>query len=267
MEKVNTKDSHEAVPVRHQLKKNEDLIRARIKNFWGYGDLMSDIWFVGMEEGGDGSITKLMKRYEATSKGEVFDIVKDMQGQDDHLALFKEDASPQDTYRRLIYFLLYIQTGLEPTPDEILAYQINHFGRKNKNHASLELMPMACRSIHEKDWVYREADIEGFASKKEYLKKYAPLRASRLRELAQKHKPKLVICYSMGYRKYWSLIPNVPFQEVIRHKLHIAKDDGTIYAVVPHSVARGMSNNDWKQIAEAILKGQEGLLKQENPQT
>jgi len=229
------------------------LIQERIKNFWGYGNLDSDVWFVGMEEGCDGSIPKIIQRFESTSRGEVFDIVADMQGQEDHLALFKENASLQKTYRRLIYFLLYIQTKREPTPDEMRAYQINHFGRKNNNHAVLELMPMACHSMHEKDWVYGGVDIEGFASKKEYLKKYAPLRVDLLRELIRTHKPRIVIFYVMSYRKYWSLIPSVPFEEVIKGKLYIAKDDSTAYAVVPHSVAHGMSNNDWKQIAETIL--------------
>ena len=76
-----------------------------------------------------------------------------MHGQEDHLSLFKENALPQKTYIRLIYFLLYIQTHNEPTPDEMLAYQINHFGRKINDHAVLELMPMACHTMHEKDWV------------------------------------------------------------------------------------------------------------------
>lgn len=229
------------------------LIQERIKNFWGYGNLDGDVWFIGMEEGGDGSLPKLMRRYEATSNGEVFDIYDDMRGDKDHMAWFEENASPQRTYRRLIYLLLYIKTKKAPTPDEILQYQIKHFGRKKNDHAVLELMPMACRTMHENDWVYRELDIDGFASKKEYLKKYVPERVERLRGLIIKHKPKLVIFYSTVYRKYWSLIPSVPFQEVLKSNLYVAKDDHTVYAVVPHSVAHGMSNDDWMQIAQYLI--------------
>ena len=229
------------------------LIKERIKNFWGYGNLNSDVWFVGMEEGCDGSISKLIKRFEATSSGEVFDICDDMQGDADHMAWFKEGAPTQATYRKLIYLLLYFQTSKEPSLEDIRQYQISHFGRKNNDHAVLELMPLPARSLKEKDWVYASSGIEGLSSRREYLKKYKPERIKRLCELIQGHKPKVVICYSMVYLEDWMQIITAQFQEVIPKKLHVAKDDSTIYAIVPHSVAHGVSNNDWKQIAEKIM--------------
>jgi hypothetical protein len=230
------------------------LTNERIKNFWGYGDLESDVWFVGMEEGCDGSIPKLIKRFGATSSGEVFDICDDMQGDADHMAWFKDGAPTQATYRKLIYLLLYFQTHKEPSLDDIREYQIDHFGRKKNNHAVLELMPLPARSLHAKDWVYASSGIEGLSSRREYLKKYKPERTKRLRELTQKHKPKLVICYSMVYLEDWMQITDTPFHEVIPKKLNVAKDDHTVYAVVPHSVAHGMSNDDWKQIAGKIME-------------
>ncbi len=229
------------------------LIQERIKNFWGYGNLDSDVWFVGMEEGCDGSISNLIQRFEATSHGEVFDIVHDMQGNEDHLRWFKEGAPTQSTYRKLIYLLLYFQTKKEPTLDDIREYQIKHFGRKNSNHAVLELMPLPAKSLKASDWLYGSLGIESLSSRREYLKAYKPERVKRLQELVRMHKPKFVICYSMGYLKDWKLISPTPLKEVIEKKLYIAKDDSTVYAVVPHSVAHGMSNNDWEMTAKIIL--------------
>lgn len=254
MKQFNTEDSSTAVPVRHQLRNYADLIRGRIKNFWGYGNLDGDVWFVGMEEGCDGSIPNLIQRFESTSHGEVFDIVDDMQANEEHLRWFKEGAPTQSTYRKLIYLLLCFQTMKEPTLEDIREYQINHFGRKNNNHAVLELMPLPARSLKESDWLYGSSGIDTLSSRREYLKANKPERVKRLQELVQIHKPKFVICYSMGYLDDWKILSPTPLKEVIGKKLYIAKDDSTVYAVVPHSVARGMSNNDWKDIAEFILK-------------
>lgn len=253
MKKLNIEDSHTAVPVQHQLSNFSDLVRSRIKNFWGYGNLDGDTWFVGMEEGCDGSIPNLIQRFEATARGEAFDIVEDMTDSEDHLKWFTEGAPTQSTYRKLIYLLLYFHTKKEPTLDDIREYQIHHFGRKKNNHAVLELMPLPAKSLHVKDWIYASSGIEGLSSRREYLKRYKPERAERLRELIEKHKPKFVIFYSMVYLKEWAEVVPVPLKEVVEGKLHIAKDDRTVYAVVPHSVAHGVSNNDWRQIAETIL--------------
>ncbi len=230
------------------------LIQERIKNFWGYGNLKSKIWFVGMEEGCDGSISKLVKRFEATARGEVFDIYDDMRHDADHMRWFQEKAPTQATYRRLIYLLLYLETRKEPTLEEIREYQIKHFGRKHKDHAVLELMSLPARSLKQKDWVYASSGIDGLSSREEYLKKYQPERVRRLRELIREHKPKIVIFYSLTYLEQWGQIPDTPFHKVDELKLHTAKDDHTLYAVVPHSVAPKMSRQDWKLIAEAILR-------------
>ena len=78
------------------------------------------------------------------------------------------------------------------------------------------------------------------------------MRVERLRALIQKHRPKLVIFYSRIYAADWQLVAGAPLTEIIPGKLSIAKDDGTVYAVVPHSIAHGHSNSDWRDIAEGI---------------
>ncbi len=94
----------------------------------------------------------------------------------------------------------------------------------------------------------------GLASRREYVKKYKLERVQRIRELITKNKPKLVICYSALYLEDWKQVTDAPFQELITKKLYMAKDDSTLYAIVPHSVAHGVSNNDWAQIARAIME-------------
>lgn len=229
------------------------LIEERIKNFWGYGDFKSDIWFVGMEEGYNQDNESLLKRLEATAGKEIFDIYDDMKHDNAHMKWFEEGSKTQATYRRLIYLLLYLQNKKEPTLEEIRQFQIKQFGRKKSNHAVLELMPLPAKSISVKDWVYKEAKLEGLNTRKEYLKIYKPKRVARLRELINKYKPKIVIFYSLTYLEDWKETIPVPLQKVANTKLYIAKDHDTLYAVVPHSTSFGISTNDWKKIAESLI--------------
>lgn len=230
----------------------EILIQERIKNFFGYGNLESDIWFVGMEEGFDGSMNLLYERFKTTSNKIVCDIVEDMQTSPDHLRWFADNAPTQKTYRPLIYIHLYLTTGKEPTLEEIRQFQIGSFGRKKSDHTVLELMPLPSRSIKEADWLYGDFNIEGLASRKEYLKTYKPRRVHQLQELIHEHKPKLVLFYSRTYLSDWQQIANIPFEEIIPKKLHTAKDHDTLYAVVPHATSFGMSTSDWKNIVEVL---------------
>jgi len=228
------------------------LIQERIKNFFGYGNLDSDVWFVGMEEGFDGSMDLLYQRFKTTSNKVVCDIVEDMRTSPDHLRWFEGNAPTQKTYRPLIFIQLYLKTGTEPTLEEIRQFQINSFGRKIADHTVLELMPLPSKSIKESDWLYGDFNIEGLASRREYLKTYKSERVEGLQKLIQKHRPKLVLFYSRTYLPDWQQIADIPFEEVLPRKLHIAKDHGTLYAVVPHATSFGMSNGDWRAIAEKI---------------
>ena len=41
----------------------KELIENRINHFFGYGNIESDIWFIGMEEGFDGNLSDLKIRF------------------------------------------------------------------------------------------------------------------------------------------------------------------------------------------------------------
>lgn len=228
------------------------LIRERIKNFWGYGNLTSDVWFVGMEEGYNESNEILFERFKATAHAAVFDIYEDLRVDPGHVYWFEENAPTQPTYRPLIFIHRYLQTRAEPTLEEVREYQIRKFGRKTADHAVLELMPLPSKSIKESDWLYADSGVEGLSSRKEYLATYKPQRVRELHVLIQTHKPKLVLFYSRGYLPDWQQIAGAPFEEVIPKKLHTAKDHGTLYAVVPHATSFGMSKNDWCDIAKCL---------------
>lgn len=243
---MNTKDS----PFGEEFK---ILIQERIKNFWGYGNLDSPYWFIGMEEGYNESNEILHDRFTATAQQQVCDIYHDLKIDPGHVIWFEENAPIQRTWRRLIEMMLYAETHTFPDKEAIRAFQINKLGRKNSNNALLELMPLPSKSIAEKDWLYADSGVEGLSSRKDYLETYKDERIEALRKLVEKHKPKYVICYSLSYQEDWQKLTDASFIEVNPRRLYLAKDSNTTFAITPHSVAQGLSNKDWQMIIEELF--------------
>jgi len=230
----------------------EILIKKRMKNFWGYGNLKSDIWFVGMEEGFDDTYETLYERFRVTADKQVIDISDDMKNCPDHMKWFQKGAPTQKTYRALISVLLYIRNNKEATLEEIREYQIEKFGRLHADHAILELMPLPSKSIRPEDWLYEDVDVAGLTSRSIYLEMYKPERVEALHKLIQEHKPKLVIFFSRTYADDWKKIAQTEFDDVIEKKLSIAKDHRTTYAMIPHATSFGVSSADWVDIATKL---------------
>lgn len=229
------------------------LIVKRLKNFWGYGNLKSSIWLIGMEEGLGKNEGFPLERFQVTDGKSVVDITDNIET--DHKRWFKSKASTQPTYRKLIYILLYLELKRKPTIEEIRDFQINEFGRTESNHAILELMPLPAKSIKKTDWIYQDMPLIGLTDREEYLASYKPNRVQALRLLIEQYQPKLVLFYSRTYLKDWqSIILPKQFKEVIPGKLHSVKIKNTVYAVTAHPTSRGMKNDDWLQIAKNLYK-------------
>jgi len=119
---------------------SKELIEKRINKFLGYGNLDSDIWFIGVEEGlADGTSTDLEKRFKRIEDESVVDIQdeSDVQG---HMKWFLPNSKLQRTWCKLILILLTLKSNNEKiTNDRIKEFQRNEFGRLNSNHVVLNL--------------------------------------------------------------------------------------------------------------------------------
>ena len=227
------------------------LIQERIKNFWGYGNLNSDIWFVGMEEGYNENNEVLFERFKATAHGEVFDVYEDLKVDPGHVFWFKEGAPTQPTYRPLIFILLFLKTNKIPTLEEIRQFQIHNFGRKNSNHAILELMPLPSKSTRQQDWHYGNLGILELSSRRKYLEIYKEKRCLKLKELIDQYKPKIVIFYSLGYIQDWQRVTGLNFVEISK-KIFITKNHNTLYVAVFHPIYFGLTKKYWEEVARVI---------------
>ncbi len=228
------------------------LIRERIKNFWGYGNLNAPYWFIGMEEGYNAETEDLYKRFKASEGKQICDVA-DLKIDPGSYGLFEDGAPMNRTYKRLIQMLFYAEEKTIPDNETIRRFQVEQLGRKHSNNAILELMPLPSKSIDPKDWLYKETGIEGLSSRKEYLEIYKDERIEALRSLIEQYKPRYVICYSLSYQEDWQKLTDSTFIEVNPRRLYLAKDRQTTIAITPHSVAQGLSNRVWEGLIEELF--------------
>lgn len=182
-----------------------DVLKNRIKNFWGYGNLKSPIWLVGMEEGFRTTSDiiadrKMLERqFSLPTVNGMFNVSRPIDPAIHNLtnlSPFLPNATTQRTWKFLIALLLFFKTGRKPNKEEILNFQRFMLADGEKNEvATLELMPLPSPNIS--SWLY--GDIPGFETRELYIHTYKKPRTQGLKDLVQKYSPKLIIFYSIGY--------------------------------------------------------------------
>lgn len=229
----------------------QELLKSRIKNFVGYGNLKSDIWFVALEEGCDGSADGLMRRFLRTNGKKIIDPRP-------HDRWFGDGASIQPTWGKLIRILLAIEHPKKRMPDkeQVRGFQIEKFGKRKANHAMLDLMPLPCRSLQ--SWHYAEFGVGHLETRKSYERIYLNKRTELFQELIKKHGPKAVVfCGINQLHKAWRGIAGGKFKSVDagRGKLHFKDGGRTRYFVIPHPAARQPHGNRyWHKIGLTIRR-------------
>ncbi|HGJ64943.1 TPA: hypothetical protein ENS27_06070 [bacterium] len=234
----------------------KELIENRINNFLGYGNINSDIWFIGKEDGFHGNLKDLEDRFIITKDKKVIDIQDDMANVTDHIKHFAHNSKIQKTWHKLILILLVLDSETNINNDKIIQFQRKKFARLNSNHCSLLFMPLPCKSTAEKDWFYNKFDIDYLISRKKYDEQIAPLRINLFNKMIVQHTPKTIIFYSSGerYLRIWERILGKELKQ-LSDQLHYCKNNKTNYFVIPHPSALGkfcLTKEEWLNIAYKI---------------
>lgn len=233
-----------------------DLLKRRLKKFWGYGSLDSPVWLIGMEEGLGpiSDVDELEKRFRATDGKVTVDIRLDMESVPDHIKWFKcEPTCPiQSTLKYPIALHLYLKNGLKPTQQDIRKVQGCCLADvAKKETATIDLLPLPSRNTSEATWLYKNYDVPGLISRREYLVMYKPKRVLELKELIKKHEPKLIIFYSIVYKADWIEVIGEEPQE-ITPQMSFVKKEATSYCILPQGAAFGMSYERLYEFAAKI---------------
>lgn len=234
----------------------KQLIERRIQNFFGYGSLDAPVWFVGMEEGlGHKSDIdrKLEIRFRAADGKVVIDMRKDLRELEEHMKWFERGGKIQPTWKYPIALYLFFRNkNRSVTKEEIRHHQTVILGDcEIKETVTIELMPLPAQKADEATWLYAKYGISGLTTRREYIETYKAMRIIKLRALIEKHKPRLIIFFSLKYREDWVRIMGEDAKEITR-QFYFGTKNETSFCITPQSSMPGMSYARLYEFAEKI---------------
>ena len=220
-------------------------------SFLGYGNTKARLWFVGMEEGGGGTVEEVAARLGAWSqRGRlVVDDVAEFHQAIGQQHWFKPGAPTQSTWRQLIRTTL-LANELPVSLEAIRDYQVQRFARLGGDVASLELLPLPSTSTRTEHWRYSSwSKLKALESRDIYQQQFLPLRIARLQTLMTQERPSAVVFYGVTYQPHWEAISGASFGAGEFPRARVV--DGTSYFVVPHPTA-GPSRTQAKRPQECF---------------
>ena len=233
-------------------KLDDNLLLKFVHSFYGYGNYQGDFWFVGMEEGGGGSLSEIQNRLQVWKEHqqlELEDLFLFHSGMkvDEY---FWQDPKLQKTWTQLIRVML-IYHGKEAELKECKDYQRDKLARHGSDHCLLELFPLPSPSSSH--WLYGDySDIEEFSTREHYKKSCVEFRINHLKGQINKYQPKYVIFYGSSYIEYWEQVAGIKFSPSENGSFYYSNDKATKFLVIKHPAARGVSNNYYLEIGEYL---------------
>lgn len=247
------------------MKNYDKLLEEFMFTFYGYGNLESNYWFIGMEEGGDASKNEVITRIEAwekMGKGCLLDIYE-FHREINRIRHFGKNAPSQRTWSGLIKILQSIKSEQIQSLQEIKRYQSEELGRSHSETCLLEVFPLP--SPNTKEFNHSEwTNIEYLKTRQKYKAHLASERIKKLNGLIIQYKPKFVIFYSSTpeYIEYWSKISGVKFEDVEKEviigtgkkdlKAQFKYNNDTCFAVTHHPTYLGISGDYLQQIGQRM---------------
>jgi hypothetical protein len=130
-------------------------------------------------------------------------------------------------------------------------YQRNRLGRSNGDERLMELLPLPSPSSEQ--WRYAvHSRLPWLANRKVYTDYQAPRREKRILQEIKKYQPKLVVFYGLGFQDRWRRIAQEEFTPTGISDAFVAHRDGTLFALVPHPVAHGLTRDYFFKVGRML---------------
>lgn len=241
-----------------------NLVLNRINNFVGYGNPDSKIWFIGLEEGFNGTQDQLIQRFCMLNNLVFADVVRNMRGLGDHEQYYGVKATTiQNTMKRIVQILLQIDGINSFDNQHILNYQRLMLGRPKSNHAILELSPLPNPNMSSWHSFYKSLEDPHFNSRKIYTNYFMPQRIKYLKNLIENSETRVIVCYSFlkNYLNYWEeLIGSNIYTDYRFFRYY--QVNGRHFFVTPHASPLannipgygGVGDTEWEIIRAAIVE-------------
>ena len=238
---------------------DDQLLEKYIHTFYGYGNYQGDVWFVGKEEGGGGSVDDVLQRLTAWSqrgRRELEDVCEY------HEAfgvthLFGKRPVIQRTWGKLIRSLLKAK-GQAVTVEQIREYQGQHLAREDGETCLLELLPLPSPSTGQ--WLYSScSELRQLQERQGYKEFYAAQRAHHIQQRILEHKPRAVVFYSsdLWYQHWWKVIAEGVHFDTHESRFQWGADGSTLFVISKHPTAPGVTNQYFEAIGDFLLRAPE----------
>jgi hypothetical protein len=233
---------------------DDSAVETFIDRFFGYGSWAAPIWFIGMEEGGGGTIAEAGRRIETWRMRGGLDL-EDLVEYHYAIGITKHLGSRpalQPTWSKLVHVLLGMR-GEAVTDERVRAFQANELGRRGGSSALVELLPLPSPGIGH--WIYGDATTISYLSSRErYRIRVVRHRIAAIRERLASYKPRAVVFLGLSYATYWSEIASVPLIPTPGDDFITSTAGQSTFVVVKHPTARGVENALFRSIG-GLLAG------------
>lgn len=226
-----------------------------IYNFFGFGNWKSKIWFIGIEEGGGNTKEEVSSRLNSWLKYKTDLIDNNIHHKNIGIYDFFDRGKLQPTWKKLIRLKLAYE-GKKAENNLIRNIQKNNWGRFNSDNALLDLFPLP--STTNSNWFYNEwSKLPYLDTRKNYYNNVVDARVEYIQNKLKKHKPEIVIFYSISMIDYWNRIVEDNFKDnstkimIDKNYIKIIKKNDTKFVVTPQPAAV-YSNEFWDKAGKFI---------------
>jgi hypothetical protein len=231
---------------------DERTTQAFIEGFYGYGNWSARVWFVGMEEGGGGSVAEIARRIDAwwtRGRNELEDLATyhEAIGVTRHIG---DHAALQPTWTKIIH-VLFGMTGKDASSDLVRKYQARELGRIGGETCLIELLPLPSPNVRR--WIYGQCTtIPYLANRVSYRERVEPSRVRSIQERIAEHRPRAVVFLGLRYLSAWSEIAGSPLQREPTSGIAYTISGTTLFVAAKHPAARGVTNDYFRCVGEFV---------------
>lgn len=241
---------------------DDSLVLEYMETFYGYGNLDGKYWFIGMEDGSDGTDAEIVHRLNHwKERGKV--TIDDLNAQHTQFGIqhfIGPKARIQPTWGKLIRIILSAE-GHDVHTEMVREFQRTKLGIHTGNNCILELLPLPSRSTG--TWIYhKHSRIPELQSRERYRCVWMPKRESLLRELITRHRPQYIVFYSVNpiYQYWWKKIANIATEWNFIDGVQFVNNEHTIFAITKHPVAKGVTSEYFHTIGKNLVRERVKLL-------
>jgi hypothetical protein len=226
-----------------------------MKEFRGYGNPKAPLWFIGMEEAGAGKEEILRRLVAWEQRGSSpFEHVANYHRAICVTANFDEPRPKiQSTWRGLMLVAL-ASRGLPTDTESVRRFQATQWATLDGEECLTELFPLPKRSL--KDWGYNEwSSRDDLRNSRRYYQTWLEPRLATLQDSIERYRPKVVVFYGSDYRRHWERVCGAQFESgelLARILLGQHRSSHTCYLFIPHTVARGLKNEDFVELGVKV---------------